>query len=254
MIASVSLLSESANLQRLSHLAERDQLTKTDRLQLYKAAASCGHGSNTIHGKVYDWWAEIDREVFDGKLEPCLIVIGVTEHSGCLGNCAPVAGQARITLHQALIHPAETIEDSKALERGEMPTRWSMPKSWMGETLLKDVLLHEMQHQAQGDLGLMEKGEDAHNGPSWAKLCQRSAEYLGISDRVFFPHYKRRKTKTADGPRKNIWVALDEENAPDGARIASQEETKCFPYLYFKNEGLGSDRYGGRDGYYLNRF
>ena len=67
------------SLARLSHLAEGDNLAKADRLALYKLAASCGAGSKSIHGRIYDWWAEFDREIFDGKLSPCLIVIGATE-------------------------------------------------------------------------------------------------------------------------------------------------------------------------------
>ena len=239
MIATASLLSETANIQQLSQLAERDQLTKSDRLALYKAAASCGHGSNSIHGKVYDWWAEIDREVFAGKLHPCLIIIGVTEHSGCLANCTPVAGQARITLHQALVRPAETLDDQFKRERGEMPTRWGMPISWMGETILKDALLHEMMHQAQVEMQLRKDGEDPHNGPSWAALCNHAAKYLGLGDRVYFPNYKRRKTKTADGPRKNVWVPIGIDDVADGVRIASQKEITCFPHLTFQDREDG---------------
>ena len=41
----------------------------------------------------------------------------MTEHSGCLGSCQPVAGQSRVTLHQALINPANT-EADKTQKRG----------------------------------------------------------------------------------------------------------------------------------------
>lgn len=227
----------------LSQLAEGDKLSKEEKLALYKLATSCGAGSKSIHGRIYDWWAEFDREVFDGKLSPCLIVIGVTEHSGCLGLCKPVAGQSRITLHQALINPADTEADK--ITSGE-PTRWGMPKRWMGEQLLKDVLLHEMQHQAQADLDLMEPGEDAHNGPSWAALCARSADYLGIEG-VWFPHYKRGKVAVTneDGTttRKNAWKPAKGQEQPEGTRIATHDEILCFPHATFALQGKGDERY-----------
>lgn len=231
------------SLAHLSHLAEGDNLSKTDRLALYKLAASCGAGSESIHGRIYDWWAEFDEQLFDGKLSPCLIVIGVTEHSGCLGQCQPVAGQSRITLHQALINPADTEADN-ILDKE--PTRWGMPKRWMGEQLLKDVLLHEMQHQAQADLELREPGEDAHNGPSWAALCGRSADYLGIEG-VWFPHYKRAKetVPNADGTksRKNVWKPAKGQEQPTGSRIATHNEILCFPHKSFEINGQGEARY-----------
>ena len=235
------------SIASLSHLAEGDKLSKEEKLALYKLAASCGAGSKSIHGKVYDWWAEFDRELFNGELSPCLIIIGITEHSGCLGSCQPVAGQARITLHQALIYPAhESLSDQ--FKRPQERTRWGMPKKWMGEQLLKDVLLHEMQHQAQADLDLMEPGEDAHNGPSWAHLCARSAEYLGITD-VWFPHYKRGK-ETITNPdgtktRKNVWKPAKGQQQPEGTRIATHDEVLCFPSLVFQNNGTAEERYAG---------
>ena len=233
------------SLAHLSQLAEGDNLSKSDKLALLKLATSCGAGSQSIHGRVYDWWAEFDRELFNGRLSPCLIVIGVTEHSGCLGSCQPVAGVSRITLHQALINPANTEADK--LKSGE-PTRWGMPKRWMGEQLLKDVLLHEMQHQAQADLELMEPGEDPHNGPAWAALCGRSADYLGIKN-VWFPHYKRGKETVInlDGPntRKNVWKPAKGQQQPEGSRLATHDEILCFPHATFQLEGTGDARYAG---------
>ena len=230
-------------IAQLSQLADGDALSKEDKLALYKLAASCGAGSKSIHGRIYDWWAEFDRDLFDGKLSPCLIVIGVTEHSGCLGQCNPVAGQSRITLHQACYSPADTQADQLLSKE---PTRWGMPKRWMGEQMLKDVLLHEMQHQAQSDLDLRELGEDAHNGPSWAALCGRSAEYLGITD-VWFPHYKRGKTTVTnpDGTksRRNEWKPANGQTQPKGSRLATHDEILCFPHLTFELTGKGDERY-----------
>jgi hypothetical protein len=230
-------------------------MCKAERLALYKAAASCGRGSNSIHGKVYDWWAEINEAVFDGALDPCQIVIGITEHSGCLGFCSMVGDQARITLHQALIYPANTEEDKAARRRGEVPTRWGMPKAWMGEQLLKDVLLHEMGHQWQAatvtdpaELAAIHK--DAHHCDSWAAFCNRAANHLGIEG-TWYPIQKRRKTaaiKNDQGEiiqgRKNIWVPANAANQPAGTRIAELEELSGFPHATFAALGLAEQRYG----------
>ena len=115
----------------------------------------------------------------------------------------------------------------------------------MGPQFMKDVLLHEMQHQAQADLGLRKFGEDAHNCRSWSDLCNHSAKYLGIGDDVFFPHYVRRKTKSEEGKKRtNVWVPLNANEAPAGARIATQTETKCFPHHTFVAMGAADARYG----------
>lgn len=244
MTATVSLASESFEIAKLSRIAKRDQLAKSDRLAVYKLAASCGGAINSIHGDVYDWWAEFDREIFQSLLSPCLIVIGITEHSGSLGQCHAVEGQSRITLHQATCFPAETEHDITLMKRDEEPTRWGYPKSFMGRQFMKDVLIHEMCHQAQADLGLRKPFEDAHNSKSWSDLCNHAAKYLGISDQAWFPEYRRRKTKTEDGKRRNSWVAINLADAPEGVYVASQKETASFPHMTFDRIGLSDARYG----------
>lgn len=232
-------------LATLSRLAEGDTLTKAERLDLYKLAAGLGVASS-IHARVYDWWAEINQDLFDGQLDPCLIVIGVTEHSGCLGLCSMVGGQARITLHQALIYPANTEADERAIKHNSIPTRWGMPKAWMGEQMLRDVLLHEMLHQAQAQLitDPIEKAaiqKDAHHCQSWADLCNRAAAYLNLD--THFTHYKRGKTSLKDGGRKNIQRPVSEE-CPEGKRLAEFDEVSSFPHLSFQKEGKADSRYG----------
>ena len=237
----ISLASETIAVSKVSQLASRDKLGKADRLELLKAAASCGVQSS-IHAKVYDWWAELDREVFGGRLDPCQIVIGVTEYSGCLGLCSMVAGQARITLHQALIDPSYA---------NEKDHRWGFPKHWLGEQLLKDVLLHEMQHQAQSNLGmsLLVPGSkhrtDHHHCESWSDLCNKSARYLGIPT-THFPTYKRGKSAAKDGKRANCWRIHNEESLPTGKRIAAFEEIGGFPHATFRALGMAEARYGNR--------
>ena len=79
-------------------------------------------------------------------------------------------------------------------------------------------------------------------------MCNHSAEYLGIADKVWFPEYRRRKRaeKDANGNtrRTNAWVAINAHEAPKGVHIASQTETKCFPHVTFDRLGLSEARYG----------
>ena len=94
----------------------------------------------------------------------------------------------------------------------------------------------------------MEPGEDAHNGPAWAALCGRSADYLGITD-VWFPHYKRGKETVfnPDGTntRKNVWKPAKGQQQPEGSRLATHDEILCFPHATFQLEGTGDARYAG---------
>ena len=235
----------TASISALSHAADRDNLSKADRLAIYKLAAGLGIDSS-IHATVYDWWADLDAAIFNGSLNPCLIVIGVTEHSSCLGLCSLVGQQQRITLHQALIYPAPP---SRSYAK-DPSHRWNMPLRWMGQQILKDVLLHEMQHQAQAlitdpaEVAAIRK--DCHHCRSWADLCNASAHHLGIGS-TWFPIYKRGKTTITkpDGTkdRKNQWKVANPEEQPPGTRIAEFVELGCFPHATFTALGLAAKRY-----------
>ena len=251
MTATVSLPTESFDIARLRRIASRDQLAKADRLSLYKVAANCGTSSYSIHGGIYDWWADFDRDFFGRQLSPALIIIGVTEHSGCLGNCNPVAGQSRITLHQACYSPAETRADIAQREQGLEPTRWGLPIGWMGERFLTDVLLHEMMHSAQADFGTRKMNEDAHHGRSWTMLCNHIAGRFGFDGLrdTWYPIYKRGKTvvKYSDGSAKRVneWKVSNPGEQPTGTRVASFDEVRMFPHQSFKVLGLADERYRG---------
>jgi len=248
MTATVALPSESFDITKLCRLAERDQLAKADRLSLLKIAANCGDSRVSMHGGIYDWWATWDRTIFNRQLSPVLIVLGVTEHSGCLGSCTPVAGQSRITLHQACYAPAMTAADKADIEAGREPTRWGMPRRWMGEQFLADTLLHEMMHCCQADLGLIKPWEDAHHCGGWTELCNHVSKFIGLGE-TWFPIYKRGKTNRpqADGSSKRVneWKVSNPEQQPKGTRIATREEVSGFPHATFAKLGLADDRYGG---------
>jgi hypothetical protein len=224
----------------LPRLAGGD-LSKAETVELYQLAASLSNPSS-IHARVYDWWREFDQEFFGGQLSPCLIVIGITEHSACLGQCAAIGGQARITLHQGVVWPSVA---------NQSDTRWGLPTEWMGEALLRDCLLHEMQHQAQAELRLDTHrvtgvGRDAHHCRSWSDLCNASAPKLGLAE-TWFPIFKRTKVAVTGGDgevrRINQWVIANADEKPAGSRTAEFADVSQFPFRTFQRLGLAEERY-----------
>lgn len=227
----------------LTRSAGRD-LPKAETLELFKLAASLSNPSS-IHARVYDWWEEFNEDFFGGQLSPCLIVLGVTEHSASLGQCAAIGGQARITLHQALVWPSAA---------NASDTRWGMPIEWMGEALLRDCLLHEMQHQAQAELRLDTSrhtgvGHDAHHCQSWSDLCNANAHKMGLGG-TWYPVFKRTKVAVPDGDgeakRINRWVMANPKAKPANVRIADFDEVAQFPYRSFERLGMAEERYRQR--------
>jgi hypothetical protein len=216
---------------RLAHPAERDN-AKRERLELFKLASGLGN-PKSIHARLFDWWAELDATYFDGQLDPVLIHLGITEWSGCLGMASMVEGQARIVLHQGLMNPGWGISfDGEVLpDRGQC--RWGSYGPALGKAFLKDVLLHEMMHQAQAQLFTgadADWHDDGHNCASWISLCNRVASRMGLG--VWFPLYVRRKAKAdAQGKRANVWVATNADQCPAGLRMAEFDELRHFPHL-----------------------
>ena len=155
-------------------------------------------------------------------------------------NCHLVANQSRITLHQATCFQPKP-HDVALSARGEEP-KVVFPLRYMGPQFMKDVLLHEMQHQAQADLGLRKFGEDAHNCRSWSTYATTPPSIWDYRRRVFL--IVRRKTKSEEGKKRtNVWVPLNANEAPAGARIATQTETKCFR-ITLRVMGAADARYG----------
>jgi len=217
------------------------ELSKQSTVQLFRLAASLSN-PKSLHARVYDFWEELDENFFCGRLSPVLITLGVTEHSACLGQCTAIGGQARITLHQALVWPSTA---------NPSDTRWGMPIDWMGEQLLRDCLLHEMQHQAQAELALDTKkssgyGMDPHHCKSWSDLCNQSAHKLGL-EATWYPVFKRTKVAVPDAhgnlTRVNKWVVANPSERPAGSRVAEMDEVTGFPFRTFQRLGLAQERY-----------
>jgi len=214
----------------LAHPAGRDA-AKRERLELFKLASGLGN-PNSIHALLFDWWAELDAEFFDGELEPSLIHLGITEFSGALGSASMVEGQARIVLHQGLVRQGWGISAKGQVISDGGQIRWGAIGPALGPAFLRDVLLHEMMHTAQaqqftGDAA--DWHDDGHNCPSWVALCNRVSDRMGLG--VWFPLYVRRKTKAdTNGKRSNAWVASNADECPQGQRMAEFDELRRFPW------------------------
>ena len=220
-------------LATLSQLASGDQLSKEEKLSLYKLASGLGMPSS-IHSRVYDWWAEMDRDLFDSKLEPVLIHIGVTEYSGCLGTCALVEGQSRITLHKGIIEQGWRLKDGavKPNDDEDDTARWGSYGPCLGEAFLKDVLLHEMIHSAQALHFTGRNADwrgDAHHCGSWSSMCNDLAGRLGLD--AWFPVYKRGKTSGKDGAkRQNVWKISNPDDQAKGKAVVGFDDVSSFPH------------------------
>jgi len=125
---------------------------------------SRGHG---ILLKCTNLWEEMNWRYYNGNLSPILISVGITPYGASAGYYRPIEGNpGQIVLHQSMDTPTAA------------------------------VLHHEMQHQAQHELGLLQKfprsggkGDpnkpDIHYCESWTWLCQHSDTIDGLNDRLY---------------------------------------------------------------------
>jgi len=212
----------------LSLSATRDK-AKSERLELFRAACALGD-KRSIHSVVYDWWAAIDAELFDGQLDPVLIVLGITEYSNCLGQCALIGDQSRIVLHQGLLEPSWKLIGGSMASMAK--PRWGVYGAALGPTLLRDVLMHEMMHSAQPILFPDEERNpalDVHLSDSWVALCNMVSERLELG--TWFPRYRRQKAPAdRTGKRQNVWKAINADDCPEGLRMAARDELSSFPH------------------------
>lgn len=123
----------------------------------------------------YETWLSHNYAYFDGELETCGIIWGLTPHGKCMGRFSGV-----ITLHSSLI------------ESHGNP--WGA-RAWLGEQWASDVLLHEMVHQAihqrTGGNGAVLKSDSSHSNPHWAAEVDRISPLIGLDVRAMAIRQRR---------------------------------------------------------------
>jgi hypothetical protein len=210
-------------------------ITKADRAAL-----------ENLWGKAGAWtadtWSELNAQCFAKKLRYRGIVWGLTPHGGRLGH---TSSQGRITLHPALLHPAEAIdEDAKV---------WGRSVREMGTAFAADVLVHEMVHAwlvqtKRGDQRPTGSRYEPHNSWPWCEEIMRITPLLGLEPILAepvkarrFPNpnrtgWQKREWSKAKGDLVDVWVPGDpkapativQKAARDG--YESQSEIASWPH------------------------
>ncbi|KZR72703.1 SprT-like family protein [Prochlorococcus marinus str. MIT 1313] len=171
--------------------------------------------------QVYDWFEQWNERFFSNRLRPVHLNVALTSYGATLGlcHCAPVqyieihpqCWKSRIGKTIILVSP------NKAIGNTEMPSA-----AW--------VVLHEMIHLAEAQTNGDING-DAHATPLWVAWCNFIAEQLELP--LSYAEMKRGKTKAdSDGYRANVWKPRRgmEPVIREGTRLASYDETRCFPF------------------------
>ena len=169
--------------------------------------------------EVYDWFQLWNERFFGNRLRPVHVNVSLTSYGSSLGICYGYPVQF-IEIHPqcwkgAAEHHSQAIGDTSMASA-----------AW--------VVLHEMVHLAacQADLppSLTKDGKNCHATSIWVAWCNYIAEQLDLP--LSYARMKRGKAKAdAEGKRKNIWVPNGEHVIRPGTRLASYDETRCFPYL-----------------------
>lgn len=105
----------------------------------------------------FDTWSDLNAGYFDGELKYVGIVWGLTPRGARPAHTAP---SGRITLHPALVEPAS-------------PEPWDRPRAQLTDRFARDVLLHELIHQALYAKGEPSGPEPHHNTRAWCEQIVR---------------------------------------------------------------------------------
>ena len=179
------------------------------------AAIGCSDPDLAVHQtQVYDWFEQWNERFFSNRLRPVHLNVALTSYGASLGLChyAPV--------QYIEIHPqcwkGKADHYSQVIGNTEMPSA-----AW--------VVLHEMIHLAEAQTQGW-SDDNAHTTPLWIAWCNFIAEQVDLP--LAYGHMKRGKTKAdADGYRANVWKHGKDAVVRPGTRLATYEETRCFPFL-----------------------
>lgn len=114
---------------------------------------------------VFDEWKDLNKTFFSGKNKSGPIIWGTSLQDESLGYY--FVSENLIYLHKNLMRPVYPSNDLK----------WGIDH--LNKTLTRDVLLHEMIHQAIHQTGGWE-GQDSHNNHRFVQEVNRIAELLGL--------------------------------------------------------------------------
>ncbi len=183
------------------------------------AAIGCSDPALAIRQvQVYDWFQLWNERFFSNRLRPVHINVSLTRYGKNLGLCH--------------YEPVQYIEIHPQCWSGAAARHQAI-----GNTAMPDaawVTLHEMIHlaaaQTEGDIWGAD--DNCHTTTSWVSWINYIAEQLELP--LSYVEMKRGKVRTSDGlARLNAWkprVGIEPPIRP-GTRLATYDETRCFPYL-----------------------
>lgn len=211
---------------RIATLADRPPILKnilSDKLGTLKDAARIIYPG--VGPMLYDWWEEINRNLFGCQMAPPGIQFGLTPHTKTLGKWRGY--EQAIILHRALL-------DSSAEARGQ--------RERFGERFAYDTLLHQMVHQyidtvrgvsnTQAKINSPQSGDDAengsvHNSPSWVGEINRLSEKLSLDCTAAVVRQRRVNGELEWAPPEGLNMTIgDLSTWPHSVR----------PYRYYKDD------------------
>lgn len=164
--------------------------------------------------EVYDWFEMWNEAFFSNRLRPVHLNVALTDYGATLGRC--------------FVAPVQFIEIHPQCWKGNADHHNFGSSTDVHPGAL--VVLHEMIHLAEAQLQGGFSDANCHATPIWIGWCNFIAEQVGLP--LTYGRMKRGKAKAdADGRRANIWKHGKGAAVRSGTRLASYDETRCFPFL-----------------------
>ncbi|MEM7132104.1 MAG: hypothetical protein AAF702_37710 [Chloroflexota bacterium] len=134
---------------------------------------ACHLVAETFYGEQGRWlyaaFDAINAAWFEGALPYPHLILSLTAHGRCLGQCAASDR-----------HPPTMIMHPSVFGGTAAKEPWGVPSEWLGQSFAFDVLLHECIHASvHYHLGGM-TGTTSHNDPQWITEVNRLAPLLGF--------------------------------------------------------------------------
>ena len=178
------------------------------------AAIGCTDSDLAIRQtEVYDWFEMWNAAFFSNRLKPVHLNVSLTDYGASLGRC--------------FYAPVQFIEIHPQCWKGGADRQNLGRSTDIHPAAL--VTLHEMIHLAEAQTIGATIGANCHATPTWIGWCNFIAEQVGLP--MTYGQMKRGKAKAdALGHRANIWKHGKDATVRPGTRLASYDETRCFPF------------------------